>query len=728
MRKTYISRAICWLMAMALAMLPTLAQECNVYCPSGIVNPYVRISSDYQEKDLAQRHEQARKAATATSENVCTVTLNLKYDSEVYQAPYMALLLDNNDLQGNWMEAYNMGQGFLRGQVAPGTYDIVASFMDYNSYEPYYVILERCEIIADVSYTLNPDLCTNHISTKYYAPDGELLKHGMGHFDENDNFVIDQEGNVDYTNVSNILYLKGAGILEIRKLIYGGPTLHEETQTAPFDIHFNNISDRYLFIQQRTDLTEDNSKTFVNYVSTNNIETAVLENEPDSYIHQQNTYKYSPLGVQEFGYGFQDIFGLISQTDNSYLFSSIGTIINDNKPGDIFSHDVWANIPYTDPYVPELEILVQQNFADNGEVEVSYYEGEEYMDYTPTGWTRGLPLRVKNGQKFVTNIGNHKKGRWGMEINPIFLANINNVVLLPQYLPAPDPLTYPANLVLDTPGGNCPINAINVTSYENDGLVSVHIQDFFVGRYGETPYCNIGVSSSLRFNGEEVDLESFAPEGKGTLEWTCTNTNVEVDDLPGHNTTTVYFDQNQEDMTPPSIEMLQFKNSEGGVTDRFTTAADGTMEFYASDFHYHYYPELWGGVFECQPVEVLVEYAPYSTDNWNELTVEEIPELFQKPGWGYFYRGSLAGVIGQAEKGWFDLKIRLEDAAGNWQEQVVSPAFRIDDLAYTSVANIGDDNAHEVARYSIDGKRVDASHRGVTIIKMSDGTARKVIN
>ena len=100
---------------------------------------------------------------------------------------------------------------------------------------------------------------------------------------------------------------------------------------------------------------------------------------------------------------------------------------------------------------------------------------------------------------------------------------------------------------------------------------------------------------------------------------------------------------------------------------------------------------------------------------------------FYMPCFGHFYRGSLGDVKGKGLQGWFDLKIRLEDAAGNWQEQVLSPAFRIDNLAYSSVANVGKDNAHEVARYSLDGKRVDANHRGVTIIKMSDGTARKVI-
>ena len=58
---------------------------------------------------------------------------------------------------------------------------------------------------------------------------------------------------------------------------------------------------------------------------------------------------------------------------------------------------------------------------------------------------------------------------------------------------------------------------------------------------------------------------------------------------------------------------------------------------------------------------------------------------------------------------------------------MLSPAFRIDDLAYSSVASVGKDNAREVARYNLAGQRVDADATGVVIIRMSDGTARKVI-
>ena len=102
-------------------------------------------------------------------------------------------------------------------------------------------------------------------------------------------------------------------------------------------------------------------------------------------------------------------------------------------------------------------------------------------------------------------------------------------------------------------------------------------------------------------------------------------------------------------------------------------------------------------------------------------------ELYQMPGWGYFYRASLAEVTGKATKGWFDVRFKLQDEAGNWQEQVVSPAFRIDNLVATAVEEVDAATAaHEVARYSVDGRQLTAPQPGLNIIKMSDGTSKKV--
>ena len=84
-------------------------------------------------------------------------------------------------------------------------------------------------------------------------------------------------------------------------------------------------------------------------------------------------------------------------------------------------------------------------------------------------------------------------------------------------------------------------------------------------------------------------------------------------------------------------------------------------------------------------------------------------------------------LVTPSENGWFDLKFRLVDEAGNWQEQTLSPAFRVDALVQSAVSEVRDGSAHEVARYSIDGKRVNANHSGIVIVKMSDGTARKAL-
>lgn len=689
------------------------------YNPSGIVNPNAEFSSSYQQLNQIQLFEQAKSMEAKAEGNLCTVTFNLEYDPEIVDQPPRAYLIRGDKRT----DARNNSEGTLVAQVEPGTYDIVAFFV--QAFAQSFVIYEQYEVNGNVILTLNPDQCTNHITTKCYGPDGELLKKGLGHFDENDEFVLDEEGNVYRMGVTNILYLKGFGALASFTVNSMGPETDEEKRTVSNDIYVTDVSDRFVFIQHRRAHPEDFSKSYYCWFSTDDVKAGVLENDPNEYVQQQFTCNYSPLGSTLEGYGID--IGIWTSINNLFdSRTSISIARKAEKLGDKFIHEVWANVPYSDKNIPEMGVIVQAGFTDYGETIIQHIGPYEIERWMATGWTNGPALRVKDGQMETTNIGHYDRNDNGIiQNNNLYYVNENG--RMRYALSQHEAFTYPAQQVLGALGDNCPINAVKVLTYENEGQANLQIQDYFVGRYGESLCGNKGVTAVLKFNGEEVDKNTFVPVEKGTFEWTSNNTNIEVDGLPGHNTTTVYFDQNQEDMTPPAVEMLHFKNNEGGVIDRFATADKGTMEFCASDFNYHFYPNLNGGVFECQPVEVLVEYAPYGTENWNELTVEEIPELYQEPGWGYFYRGSLAEVTGQGQNGWFDLRFRLQDASGNWMDQVVSPAFRIDDHAYSSVATISSDNAREVARYNLAGQRVDADATGVVIIKMSDGTARKVL-
>lgn len=680
------------------------AQDDIVLCPMGKqmqTAPSVGLNCQMsQMPDHAKVHQKVE-------EDVCSVTLDLVYDEMNYRNPGYAYLI-NQDYEINY--AFLAEQSQLNAQVSPGVYDIVVYFVENSTTSVYVVIREQVDVAGDTTLTLSTSECVNQITMKCYGPDGELLKNDLAHFDEaSGDFIIDEVGNVFTTYCSNRIKLKGfLGSVQSWSTLFVGPQLSEGKRYGNKDFFVNDVSDRWLFTQARIAVTEDATKAYCNYYSTDNVKIGTLESIPENYNSQVYDYKYTPYGYSQERNALQIVFWGFENNELSYVSGMQQNNLISPKQGKVSHTEIWINVPQSDPCYPDLELLLQPSFAENNDI------------IEPSVWTLGSPIRVKDGQKEFVNLG-HQNQFFGVGMQP----NLN--FYMEHFMPAPQPLTYPVEKVLGVFNNNCPINALNVQDYAMNDQMNLSMTSYYVGRYGETTFCNQGSTTDIKYNGEEVGSMNSSAE-KGVYEVVITNPNIEVDDIPGHNTTTVYFDQNQEDMTPPSIEMLHFKNAEGGVIDRFATAADGMMEFYAGDFNYYYYPESFRGEYDCQPVDVMVEYAPYGTEDWSEIAVEEVPELYQMPGWGYFYRGSLAGVTGQAEKGWFDIKFRLVDEAGNWQEQVVSPAFRIDDLAYSSVATVGSGNAHEVARYNLAGQRVDASHQGVTIIKMSDGTARKVIN
>lgn len=624
-----------------------------------------------------------RADAINEGEATYTITLNLVFDTQQFRAPSFAYLIDATNQ--NLMWATNNGQGGLQAQVQQGTYDIVAYFRDKSDYSQHFIIFEQCVVNEDLTLTLNPEDCTNHISTRNYGPAGELLKLGIGHVDwENYQIVTDEEGDVESMGVTNILYLKGTGSLISYSVTFGGTVLDEESRICPLDMYVNDISNRFVFIQERIGFTSDLSKSYCSWLSTDNVKTGLIENNPSDYVQQSYTFKFTPSTREQRGFGIENALWRIDE--HGVYQTGEARRKSDNKLEDYLTHEVWSTIPNIDPNAPDLNIVLQTNYLENDN----------------DACTLGPGFRVYNSQKEFINLGHHGYNN-GIITNDLYAANENNYQLIHESTVLSYPVEHAVGLINDC----CPINALQIRTFEDNSELFLGLANYYVGRYGEVRWCKEGIDMIAKFNGTEIDLSSFIPDEKGVYELTVTNTNVEVDGKPGHNTTTVYFDQNQEDMTPPSIEMLQFKNVEGGVTDRFSTAADGTMEFYASDFHYNYYPEIWTGLFECKPVDVLVDYAPYGTEAWEELTVEEVPEQYLEPGWGNFYCSSLSNVTCQAENGWYDLRFRLTDDAGNWQEQVLSPAFRIDDLAYTSVATITPaSKSGDNAIYNLAGQRM----------------------
>ena len=227
----------------------------------------------------------------------------------------------------------------------------------------------------------------------------------------------------------------------------------------------------------------------------------------------------------------------------------------------------------------------------------------------------------------------------------------------------------------------------------------------------------------------------------GTVDITMTNKNRKIDGLQGQNLATIHYDRDQEDSSAPVLQMLHFKDREGYITDRFETAEGSLMELFAGDYNEHLYGEYALYFDRAKAKNVNVAYAPYGKDNWTDLTLEENPEYYSNL-MGWYYAASLENVTGAAEQGWFDLKIRLEDEAGNWQEQIVSPAFQIKSLVDTGIENMEHPTwnmEHAEAVYDVVGRRLGSNlstrqlvnsstcNKGIRIVRKANGDVRKVV-
>ncbi len=165
--------------------------------------------------------------------------------------------------------------------------------------------------------------------------------------------------------------------------------------------------------------------------------------------------------------------------------------------------------------------------------------------------------------------------------------------------------------------------------------------------------------------------------------------NILVDGIRGKNHTEVVYDQSKEDFMAPTMTQLQIRNAEDVVTDHLSSQEDGFIEFFAADFSWVQGSRIWCNLFteyydylEAHPIhEVKVEYAPFEQDDFEELTVREIPELFFMPGYGYCFRAYPDTIDKGSANGWYDLRFTLTDAAGNYQTQTISPAFHLDTLS-----------------------------------------------
>ncbi len=666
----------------------------------------------------------------AEGEN-CQVDLYLDFDPDSYRVDEFLLFDGERAVSQFDLGLYDqLVCGSNNISIPTGTYDIMITFVKFGIPPiSLRVIKEQVAIGNDMQLSFNPDEAKNHIHFQTLTIDGEPVSTNRFALDENEHPVLVEQGNVD-----DVLY-EGRMLIDGKDVYFWNGNFGTPLEGVfaggdlNADVFINDVSERFTFYNYRTAIGFDYDVYTSAYEVKGVSGDVTIENNPSKFVpyvlplasskHQsEDVYLAFEFMLYHNSFGTRmgtTFIPAISESETLKLYLSAS--VDDSQAGfypsiepqlsvKTIEQEPWGDNVRFDPVLTCMPLTVLEDkvvFANNG------VDSHYHISYPSFSIEYNSESSGNRDYQYYPNWPTH----------PIF--------------------TYSVERQKENLGDDCPLLVTNPMQYSamNTPFGGIFINKNFafnyLGRYGETNLDDVeDTQVKIQVNGEDF-YEAAGPITAqpdnmiGTVDATFSLGCTTVDGLPGSNTTLLHFNTEGESPNPPTMTMLHFKDSNDDVTDRFATADDGSFEFSAGDFNLVTTPMGYFAFDRFAPEEVEISYSPYGEDSWNELSAEEVPEYFW-PVMGAFYRGSLAGVTGQAENGWFDLKIRLTDAAGNWQEQVVSPAFRIDDLAYSSVATVGSGNAHEVARYNLAGQRVDASHQGVTIIKMSDGTARKVIN
>ena len=676
------------------------------------VKPVLRAEPQLNSLATNTMAPSARKAQFREDAPTHQVSFVLDYDTES-QKPYKVKMLRPGQKSKD-LDYYDLEDGINTLVVPEGTYDIIVDFGQMDPYEEewalyhLYVIREQVTIDQDMELNFASSEAKNHIHFQTMTIDGEPVFTGKMGIDENWNVTVLEEDNTDDVVCHNKLYCEGYGTLDDHLGNFGqtvvGPTFITSCAEDLYDFFVNDVSDRWVFYSYRVAIKGLNVYTSA-YEARGASGDITVSNDPSKFQLFEDPF----IATEHLG--------------------------EEITPGFYYGADGWAFNWYLYEALPEGETYKVYLSASPEDSEVGFVPtiqpfvlDENYMEVL-----QSAPLTVSNGQAIFANNG--FLGGFNLEYSEELDEYGRDIKELPSWPPHPV-FSYPVEKKQENLGSNCPFVVTLPLQWESKRAEALYFSINFTyrGRYGEMKAGSNNAEVKIKLDGNDLLTADGAFSTtvdellNGVVDATIVKEGVVVDDMEGSNKAQLHYTVDAEDQNPPTVTMLHFKDGDENVTDRFATAAEGALEFSAGDFNFMATPKfaIIATYSRLAPESVEVSYSPYGEDNWNELAVEEVPENYW-PVMGWFYTGSLAGVTGQGLNGWFDLKIRLTDAAGNWQEQVISPAFRIDDLAYTSVATIGSDNAREVARYNLAGQRVDANATGVVIIKMSDGTARKVM-
>ncbi|HLW33166.1 MAG TPA: T9SS type A sorting domain-containing protein [Aequorivita sp.] len=578
-----------------------------------------------------------------------TLSIDLVFDASQF---YVSSVLIFNE-SGYMRNANWNGTNPIVVNLPDGTYDIMTEFQPLNSDMSHIVIKEQQNVQGNTTVQLNKTDAVNYVDITTYDENGEILEPeaGAGGYIFFDRYL--------YFTPTNLVTI-GDNYFETDP--FGGAD-------ATWNFYINNVSNRYSIIQTLMGAGYEQGLYFKKYETLSGIQGPVsIENDEKDWSYHTELFQPTQLADSEIAPAYFAASTFNGNLLIGWLYSAGGQI----SPGDAPFRAFLSNPLDGDP----VDFFVIPGIIDRFVINDPTTGGVSYF-------TKGNPVfSADNGQvQYGSGDLSFNSHQSMLDFIPFlgddyYVMENNEIKLLPLHPRFTFDNTTTQSVVF---GDNVPITVSDFKVNPNEFKIANK------GRYGETresdylaTQIEVKQNGSVIFSGTYEDFKDFNLPSNGQFEIVMINDNTLVDGLEGKNTTTITYNADEDD-APPTLQHLQFRDADDQVTSVLDSGQGATVRLAAGDFIYNptggdngYYTYEEGN-------NVSLSYSLYNQNDWMELPLTEHPEYFQMPAFGDYYEASLEGIGNEDGNVWYDVKVICTDAGGNKQEQLISPAFKINE-------------------------------------------------
>ena len=604
---------------------------------------YKKILDEGGKKIFLQNQSVIKSVANNTkSMKDATLNINLDFDPEQFDAPMMIFISDES---GYVNFAEYEGVNPISIQVPEGTYDITAEFVNIHSGRTHLIIKEQQNTTENEIISINPIDADNYISINALDDNGEILQPGV----ENSDSGLSSEVFFD-----RLIRFNPTGATSGTSYTVGIPFNGDPV----WNFYINDISDRYSIFHSFMGSGYEKGYYFTKFPAINNVsENTSLQNDPDSWVYHTEKFHPSDLGTTEIYPGFSISSFFDGNLLNNRIIYNTAKTINPEEAFKGFLNNTIDDAP--------IQFLISPAIVDH------------FSD-----WEEGFS--IIGNPVFSTFDGSINYGSGDISKSIFFLGDSYYLTenLQRKVFPFHPKFTFSQTDAYNVKqGDNVPIIVTAALIFPDEVN---QISELYKGRYGENRESDFFAtqveakqSGSTVFMGDYIDfLMNYSLPTNGNMQITFINANNTIEGLDGINTTTITYNADRED-APPTLQHLQFRDINGKVTDRFASASEGTVRLAAGDFQFTII-NSWFGYYDYNPGNTVnFSYSKHDQNSWTEIPFINYPEYFQMPAFGDYYEASLSSIQETDSNVWYDAKIICTDAAGNKQEQIISPAFKI---------------------------------------------------